>query len=173
METLGSAHLPTHSIVFHSGLGIIYEESIWCCVCWYVLTADNSSWLHPSNSLHRAGVDPRQCRQCQQTSVQPCHCRGGGDKKTFCLFSLRQIDRHTLGGVARGCGWVEVKGRDNVSNRETLRSVSGSRKASRKQQPPPPTQMTNVHRAFPIPLLSARTNASCLGVRVCKDLVTR
>lgn len=177
METLGLAHLPTHSIVFHfSGLGIIYEKSIWQLICWYVLTVDNTLWIHLSNSLHCACIDVTSTSSvaADERALQPCHLlnlqersaavqprlKGGKNKKNFLLI-LTETNRQTHWG---GGGWQEdvdglspVKGRDNVSNREALRSVRGSRKASRKQHPL--TQMTNVHWAFPIPLLSARTNA--------------
>lgn len=81
---------------------------------------DNTLWLHLSNGLHRACIDPRQHRQCQQTSVsltnparKTCCCTAQikWEKiKTILLFLTETNRRTHMGGgcsTQRGCGWVE------------------------------------------------------------------
>lgn len=103
-----------------------------------IRSPDNTFWLHFSNGLnltmtryataHRVSVSGDTCPAASSDCV---YCRNTAAQPTSkLLFLLTHAHTHThiwAGGRRR---LSLVKGRDNVSNREPLRSVSAGREAA-------------------------------------------
>lgn len=141
-----------------------------------IRSPDNTFWLHFSNGLnltmtryataHRVSVSgdtcpaaSSDCVYCRNTAAQPT-------SKLLFLLTHAHTHTHTFGQVDGG-GWASWKaGIMCLTGSLSDLSVPAEKQPGGRQLL---TKMTNVHWAFPIPLLSVRTNASyCACVCVCK-----